>query len=87
MRIKLTTVEQVIKDNESNIKSMDDKTLPMVMAELQAKQAEYDEVADHRTITEIDEDTLWDVFPCWMADEGEHVIEQIIKKEAECTTV
>jgi len=87
-KVSLKTVEHFIKRDAKQIESMDEKSLPMVLAELQGEQALFDVISDHRIVTEIELWTLEAVFPCYTSfEKGEEWFQEMVAFEKELQTV
>ncbi|MEI6774289.1 MAG: hypothetical protein WCL18_05905 [bacterium] len=69
-RIRQSIVEQYIQEYAHEMQHMDEYTFPEVMLELQAKEAELQNITDHKSITAFSRDALENVFHCWF-DNGE----------------
>lgn len=67
-KLPLSQIEQFIQDNKDQIHSLDEKELPMVLADLQAEQAQLDKVKDHRQVKDISMHAFMNVFPCYSLD-------------------
>lgn len=67
--VSLKTLEKFIQQNIDEIQHMDDVTLPDVLVELQAEQAEINGLNDHKSITHIEVCVIEKVFVCWMGSE------------------
>lgn len=74
-KVSITLVEKTILENSDDIIALDDKSLPMLLVELQAEQAKVDKVDDHKSITEICRDVIEEVLFCWSnTSEGEKIL-------------
>jgi len=71
-KLTLIAIEQFILENKQDIYSLDEKELPMVLADLQAEQAVMDGIEDHRNVKDISKEAFIKVFPCyWELNEVE----------------
>ena len=64
-KLTLEEIEKFIIENKGDIHSLDEKELPMVLADLQGEQARIDGIEDHRKVTEIGQVAFANVFPCY----------------------
>ena len=70
MKIPLMIVAEFIAKESENIESLDSKSLPEVLAEIQGEEAQNTGVDDHRTIKEVSIEAIMIVLPCWASDYG-----------------
>lgn len=74
-KVSITLVEKTILENSDDIIALDEKSLPMLLVELQAEQAKVDKVDNHKSITEISRDVIEEVLFCWSnTSEGEKIL-------------
>jgi hypothetical protein len=82
IKIRASIVKKYIKKFSKQIQHMDGKHLPEVMLELQAEEAELQDVPDYKSITTFSKETLEQVFHCWFGvGEGEEWFNVMVAEE------